>query len=102
MEHVMIFPVLSPIAKHANPSSVLGVIGCYCSPLTVSAQVLCRIKAKACDVAKASHWTPLVPASMGLCRIFDDNEIVAFCHFQNRVHVRRLPVQMHWQDGLGT
>src|SRR5215472_17503724 len=98
---MMIFPVLSPIAKHTNPSSVVGVTGGDCSALAVSTQVLRGIKTKAGDVPKASHWTPLVSGAMGLRRIFDHNQIIAFRHFQNRVHVRRLAVQMDRQDSLG-
>src|SRR6266496_2545368 len=97
----MIFIVLSPIPQHANGSGEFGIAGRNRPSLTVGAEILAGIKAKACQIADAAYPTSLVFGSVCLSRILNHNQPVPPRHLQNRIHVCRLAVQMHWQDRPG-
>ena len=43
----------------------------------------------------------LVTSAMGLCRIFDHHNAVLPREGQDRIHIRGLPEQMHWQKHFG-
>src|SRR4029077_6381078 len=74
------------------------VIGHNASGIAVGAQVFTGVKRERRGISKASNVSPLVPGKMRLSTIFYDPKIVPFCDGHDRIHIRRLPVKMDWNN----
>ena len=51
-------------------------------------------------MAPIAHPTPFGISPVGLCGIFNDQQIVRLCQGTKRGHGRSLPIQMHGHDGF--
>src|SRR5579864_8353801 len=96
----MILTVLAPIAQHANGSGIVEVAGGHRATLAVGPKIFSRIETKACYLSDAADGAAFVFRSVRLRGIFDYKQSVSSRYFHNRVHVGRLAVEMHWQNGL--
>src|SRR6516225_5131236 len=67
----------------------------------IGAQVFARIKGKGRCIAKGTHKLSLIPGEMCLGAIFYYPEIVLFRNRYDRGHVRRLSIEMNWNDSDG-
>src|SRR5262249_17068928 len=69
---------------------------------SVGAEILARIQAECRDVAQRTRTDALVTRTLRLCRVFDDPQIVTIGNFPDLLHVARLTVEVHRDDGLRT
>ncbi len=69
--------------------------------LAVGTEVLAGIEAEAAHVAEAADATALVLGAVRLAGILDHDQAVAARDLEDRIHVGRLAVQVHRDDGLG-
>jgi hypothetical protein len=84
-----------------NPLGKPIVIGRNATSIAVGAQVLTWVKRKRRSVSKGSNVSPLVSGKMRLATILYDPKIVPSCDGHDRVHIRRLPVKMNWNNANG-
>ena len=63
-------------------------------------QILAAIEAERRHVAKGAGLLALIQRSVRLTRVFDHRQFVFFGNGVDFVHIRRLPVEMHRDNGL--
>src|SRR5215472_6625953 len=66
--------------------------------VTITTQILAREEAHAAQISKATGPLALVSGSDGLGIVFDYFQAMLARKRQDWIHVRRLPVEMHWHD----
>src|ERR1051326_7292760 len=101
LDHVMVFPVGSPVAESADGLRMVWIARCARAALAVSSQVLGGIKTETADIADASSRTPPVFRPVGLRGVLDDDEPSPPRYFQDGIHIGRLAVEMYRQNRLG-
>src|SRR5690606_20229324 len=95
-------PLIPPIL--AKPPDVIGNAGVLRhdhAAVADRSEVLCRIETEAANVADAADAISPVTAPRSLSAIFDQAKAMAPGDGSNRVHVRRLPIEMDGDDRLG-
>ena len=89
------------IGEHPRRGNPLGVVRHERAGVAVGAEVLAGIEAETRDVGKRRDRASFVLRSMRLRGVADDAQAVLLRQRQNRIHVRRLTIEMHRNDGLG-
>src|SRR5947209_1969410 len=70
-------------------------VGRHSSAVTEATQVLCRVKAPCRNIPQATHLLLLVSGSVCLCRILEYAQLMLSSRCADRIHIGRLPVQVH-------
>ena len=99
-ELVLVAHLLAPRAQEAQLLRPLGVVGHHRAALAVGAEILAGIEAEAAEVAHRAAPPPVVLGAVRLARVLDDGDALAPRDVENRVHVGRLAVQVHGNDGF--
>src|SRR6266542_4705178 len=81
-----------------HPVSRATVIRHNASGTPIGPQIFAWIKGKGRNVAKGSHERAIVLREMCLSAIFYDPKIVLLRDRHDCKHVRRLSIEMHWND----
>ena len=84
--------------ERRHPVGQSIVIGHDAAGIPVGAQVFAWIEREGRNVPEGSHQFSMVPGEMRLSTVFYDPKIVLLCDRHNYLHVRRLPVQVDWND----
>ena len=103
---VMVLHGLAVVGHHANALGQGGIAGEQGAPVSVTTQVLGGEEGSATDIP---HGPGMVAAAVavqvtgtdGLGRILNYVEVVLLGQFQNRLHGRTLPKEMHRHNGPG-
>src|SRR4029079_5399832 len=96
--YVIVFGLLSPVAKQGNAACEFGVIADDLSGLDICTEVLAGIKPETTEITDRPGATALVFGTMRLRGILDDHEVVAAGNLHNLVHVGHQAMQMDRQD----
>src|SRR5690349_18279637 len=99
LDDVVITPLLAPVSQDSERVRVLGAVGRDEPGFAIRSKILARVEAEASEVADASDTAPFVLGAVRLRGVLDDDEPVAARDLDNRIHVRRLPIQMNRHDG---
>ncbi len=93
---VVVFRGLAVIAESAHFCREGGVV-CHCrAGVTKGAEIFAGIKTEAADVAEGAGLSArLYSAPWAWCGVFDNEEAMLAGEGEDRVHIRRLAVQMH-------
>jgi hypothetical protein len=91
----------APQSQHSQCARVFGIVGHDHAGFPVGAKILARVEAETRHVPQAAGPAALVLGPMRLRGVFDQGKAVPARDFAQRVHVRRLPVQVHRQNDLG-
>ena len=92
--------LLSVIPKQPYFLGQLGIVRHAYAPVAVASQVLARVEAETPYIADGPDLIALMLRSVSLAGVFDNLQTMLPGDLHDRIHVRRLPVQMHWNDGL--
>src|SRR5262245_18438709 len=87
------------IASHARARGEIVVIRSKRARIAIRADVLAWIETEDSRVAEIADAYAAIFRTMRLRRIFQHEQVVAFSYLQNRVHLRRLAIQMYRNDG---
>src|SRR5665213_1645393 len=98
-DDVMIFLFRPPIPQYSDLSRVLGIARSYHSGLAIRAEVFSRVEAKTRDIPETAYPAPLVFGTVGLRRVFNDDQSMFFCNRNDRIHICRLAVKMDRYHG---
>ena len=91
---------LPPIPKHPDGVGVLRIVGDHGAALAIGAQVLTGVEAETTQVAHTAGPPALVLGAMGLGGILDHHQVAPAGDLQNRIHVGRLAIEMHRNNGF--
>ncbi len=83
------------IAEQACPMRDFFIIRDERAGFAVRAQVLSRVKTETAGVAHRPHAAAFIFGAMGLSGVFDNQQVMALCNFENWIQVGRLAVKMH-------
>src|SRR5262245_20167433 len=90
------------IAQRASARRESGIVRHHRSTFTIRAKVFAGIKAEATHDSKATNSTPTIERAMRLSRIFDYGNAMPAGDIKDRLHIRRLAKEMHWQNRFGS
>src|SRR5439155_1947437 len=94
--HVIAFATVT--CKSCHPVGESIIIAYNASGIAIRAQVFAGVKGKGRRIAKGAYKLSLVLGEMCLGAIFYDPQIVLSCNSHHRAHVRRLSIEMNWND----
>ena len=103
---VVIFLSLAMVAEHPHFLSDVGIICCHGAPLAASAKVLPGIETEGCRCPHGSGFFPLlslfgeVKCPVRLASILDHHKAVPLGNAFNRIHLRRLAVEVDRDHAL--
>src|SRR4051812_43249319 len=97
---VHIFFFLSPIAEMPNFLGQCIVVRNYGATIAVCAEILPRVEAEAAEVTDCAAKATFVFSPVCLCGVFDYAKVVSTRDCQNRIHVRRVTVEMNRDNCL--
>ena len=98
---MLIFLLCTPITQHADGAGIIGVVGYDHAAFTVSAQVFARVKTETAHVTHTADSSAFILRTVSLGGIFNHHQTMALGNFQNRIHICRLSVKMHGDNGFG-
>ncbi len=88
------------IGEHSCPCREVVVVRHDRAAVAVGLQVLTGVETETGDMAYRSDPPPLVVRPVRLRGILNDFQPVSVRQAQKRIHIRRLPVEMHGDDGF--
>ncbi len=98
---MVIFFCLSMISDHSNFVGDFFIVGDYGPTFSVCTKVLAGIKTETPCRTKRTCFSILIERTVGLAGIFYNVDIVLFCYFKDLIHIRRLTVHVHRNNGFG-
>ena len=98
---VVIFPNLSVVTQDPDLFVDLGVVRHNSPRFAKRAEIFAGIEAKTPNVADSADSDSFELGAMRLACILDQGNSKEACNIMNCVHVRRLPKEMHRNNGLG-
>src|SRR5689334_16773479 len=101
-EKMVVFAILSPIAKHPDRSRVLGIVRSNGTALAIRAEILAGIKTETGHVPDTSNGPPLVFRTVCLRGVFDHHQVMPPGNIHDRIHLCGLTIEMNWQESLGS
>src|SRR5687768_3996084 len=96
----MVLGRLAPVPKLSCGGGVRGVVGHDHAAFTHGPEILARIKTEATEISDAADAPPLVFGINRLRGVLDDAQATTRGDVEDGVKIRRVPVQVHWDDGL--
>ena len=97
----MILHLRAVIAQYPHFFGQPGIIRHHRPAIAQGTQVFARIEAKPRRVAQSANPPTPVTRPMRLCCVFDHLQAMSSGNGVDRVHISRLPVQMHGNDRFG-
>ena len=93
--------MLTPVAQHTELLGERVVVRGHRAALTARTEVLARVEAEAGERTEAADPASLVLGAVRLRGVLDHHQTVALGDLEDRVHLRRLAVEVHRHDGSG-
>ncbi len=98
---VLVFDLRAVVAQAGHARRQLGVIGGDGAGIAEGAENFCRIKAERGGIAQGAGTPAFVARALRLGRVLHHFQLMPAGDFQDWIHVRRLAVKMHRQNGPG-
>src|ERR1700739_1855687 len=99
LHDVLVFTTVT--SKSSRPPRQMVIVCNKASGIPVRAKIFTGIKRERSDIAKRPNDSPSVFGRMGLGAVFNDPQVVPTRDRHDRVHVRRLTVEMDRNDTDG-